>query len=160
MTRLEYVPKGLADIEAYYGIPSEEDFRETHMVSLKLPFALVASWDEAKLIRGLLMHKKVVVAMEDALEEILELVGEEKLIELKWNYLGDALAFRKKKAGKELSTHAWGIALDLNPALGPFGKPCKKYPKVIVDAFERRGFIWGGRWARQDAMHFQAAKGF
>ncbi len=160
MTRLEYVPKGLAEITSYYGIPSEEGFRAAHMVSLKLPFPLIASWDEEKQIKSLLMHKKIVVALEDALKEILELVGEEKLQELRWNYLGDALAFRKKKAGHELSTHAWGVALDLNPALGPFGKPCKKYPKVIVDAFERRGFVWGGRWVRQDGMHFQACRGY
>lgn len=157
MLKLEYVPKGLAEITSYYGIPSEEGFRAAHMVRLELPFALTASWDEEKQIKSLLLHKKVVVVMEDALKEILELVGEEKLQELKWNYLGDALAFRKKKDGRELSTHAWGIALDLNPILGPFAKPCKSYPMVIVNAFERRGFVWGGRWARQDGMHFQAA---
>ncbi len=28
-------------------------------------------------------------------------------------------------------------------------------PLEIVAAFERRGFIWGGRWAHYDTMHFE-----
>jgi hypothetical protein len=25
----------------------------------------------------------------------------------------------------------------------------------IVDIFERRGFVWGGKWYRYDTMHFE-----
>jgi hypothetical protein len=28
-------------------------------------------------------------------------------------------------------------------------------PREIVDAFERHGFIWGGRWYHYDTMHFE-----
>ena len=30
-----------------------------------------------------------------------------------------------------------------------------KIPQEIVDAFEAEGFIWGGRWAHYDTMHFE-----
>jgi hypothetical protein len=30
-----------------------------------------------------------------------------------------------------------------------------RMPKHIVDAFERHGFIWGGRWYHYDTMHFE-----
>jgi hypothetical protein len=28
-------------------------------------------------------------------------------------------------------------------------------PASVVDTFERHGFLWGGKWARFDAMHFE-----
>lgn len=28
-------------------------------------------------------------------------------------------------------------------------------PMQIVDAFERHGFTWGGRWNHYDTMHFE-----
>ena len=30
-----------------------------------------------------------------------------------------------------------------------------RIPQEIVDAFEAEGFIWGGRWAHYDTMHFE-----
>ena len=29
------------------------------------------------------------------------------------------------------------------------------YYGVIVDVFERNGFIWGGKWYHYDTMHFE-----
>ena len=28
-------------------------------------------------------------------------------------------------------------------------------PTEIIDIFERRGFIWGGKWSHYDTMHFE-----
>ena len=30
-----------------------------------------------------------------------------------------------------------------------------EYPLKLVDAFERHGFVWGGKWYRYDVMHFE-----
>ncbi len=30
-----------------------------------------------------------------------------------------------------------------------------KYPKEIVEVFEKHGFIWGGKWSHYDLMHFE-----
>lgn len=72
-------------------------------------------------------------------------------------------------AGEErLSPHSFGIAVDLNPAKGPYWRwagPQKRsyqgpmaraqYPSEIVAAFEQQGFIWGGKWYEYDLMHFE-----
>jgi len=63
------------------------------------------------------------------------------------------------------SMHAWGAAIDINPAysdywlwrrtadgLAPY---INRIPTEIVTVFERHGFIWGGRWAHFDTMHFE-----
>ena len=62
--------------------------------------------------------------------------------------------------------HSFGAAIDLNTRYADYwiwagGKPGRvphynnKYPMKIVDAFERHGFIWGGRWYHYDTMHFE-----
>ena len=30
-----------------------------------------------------------------------------------------------------------------------------KIPMAIVEPFEKKGFIWGGRWYHYDTMHFE-----
>lgn len=83
--------------------------------------------------------------------------------------------FRYKTNGKELSLHALGRAIDLNPAFNPYeayydgGK--QVHPKGsfydtnregtitdnnIVKYFEVRGWVWAGRWGNPvDYQHFQ-----
>jgi hypothetical protein len=61
--------------------------------------------------------------------------------------------------------HAWGAAIDINPARSQYwhwrrsgGEPpdyVNTVPADIVAVFERHGFIWGGRWAHFDTMHFE-----
>lgn len=64
---------------------------------------------------------------------------------------------RKKKGGKTLSLHAWGIALDINAAWNGFGKK-PTMSKELVQCFKDAGFDWGGDWANPDGMHFQLSK--
>jgi hypothetical protein len=56
--------------------------------------------------------------------------------------------------------HSWGAAIDINAAyadywLWPRGKSGNAIPTEIIDIFERRGFIWGGKWSHYDTMHFE-----
>lgn len=61
------------------------------------------------------------------------------------------------------SMHAYGAAIDLNLKFSNYWLWEKKgaatyvnrMPREIVDAFERHGFIWGGRWYHYDTMHFE-----
>lgn len=65
-----------------------------------------------------------------------------------------------------MSAHGHGIAIDIATKQSHFWKwsapdksgalPYKnEIPKVIIDIFERHGFIWGGRWYHYDTMHFE-----
>jgi D-alanyl-D-alanine carboxypeptidase len=65
----------------------------------------------------------------------------------------------------QTSMHGWGAAIDINPALadywlwhrvaGGYSAYVNHIPSDIVAIFERHGFIWGGRWAHFDTMHFE-----
>ncbi|MCH9807141.1 MAG: M15 family metallopeptidase [Alphaproteobacteria bacterium] len=67
---------------------------------------------------------------------------------------------------KRLSAHSFGIAIDISTANSDYwrwsgGKPGNvkvfqnRIPMEIVEAFEKIGFIWGGRWYHYDTMHFE-----
>ena len=72
------------------------------------------------------------------------------------------------------STHAYGIAIDLNWNRNPYcplfpsvGK-CTKcesalesdLPRELISAFESEGFEWGGNWSVPDPMHFELQRDF
>ena len=71
-----------------------------------------------------------------------------------------------------LSGHAFGIAIDINTKLSDYWRDSlaigenetswrqrrpvvSRIPYEIVAAFERNGFIWGGKWYHYDTMHFE-----
>lgn len=56
--------------------------------------------------------------------------------------------------GSGISHHSWGIAIDLNVSEGLPGRQ-PTIDERIVEAFERQGFIWGGRFLIPDGTHFE-----
>ncbi|MDD3462953.1 MAG: SH3 domain-containing protein [Sulfurospirillaceae bacterium] len=75
--------------------------------------------------------------------------------------INGTFAYRNIAGTKRLSAHSYGIAIDLNTQHSAYWKWDKQYrfsnaiPKIIVDIFERYGFVWGGRWYHYDTMHFE-----
>lgn len=74
--------------------------------------------------------------------------------------------WRRIAGAATLSVHSFGAAIDLNTSFADYwgwaskGKDGalryrNRYPLEIVEIFERRGFIWGGRWYHFDTMHFE-----
>lgn len=68
---------------------------------------------------------------------------------------------RQSRGSGKWSTHAWGIAIDLNASGNRMGRP-GNMPSGIVAVFEEAGFTWGGRWSGKslDPMHFQYARDY
>lgn len=77
-----------------------------------------------------------------------------------WHKLGGTLNDRTIAGTDRKSAHAFGLAIDLDPALSNYWRWEKggwknRIPQAVVDAFEAEGFIWGGRWFHFDTMHFE-----
>lgn len=64
-----------------------------------------------------------------------------------------------------LSVHSFAAAVDVSPRGNPYwrnlprGKNMlavrQRFPEQAVAAFEAEGFVWGGKWAEFDLMHFE-----
>ncbi len=67
---------------------------------------------------------------------------------------------RKVKGTNTWSAHAFGVAVDINPAQNPFSPPSQNQlttdmPPAFVQMWTEQGWGWGGGWATlKDAMHF------
>lgn len=152
-------PIGITGIIKEYGfVPKDENERKKwemkNIIEFKLPDYLKASWDYRLRIKKLRIHKK--------LQNIFEITFYRLYTEC-WDYIldcGGAYNYRNKSSNTyQLSTHSWGIAIDLNVKENAFGKK-PKINKKIVKIFEDIGWTWGGRWEIPDGMHFQFAKNY
>jgi spore coat assembly protein SafA len=105
-------------------------------------------------------HRKVADDLKAAFNEIEE-KGLKKLI-LFWT---GSLAPRHidHNRSKPLSSHSWGVAVDINHQWNPYGgtpapKGSKGSVKELVPIFEKYGFYWGGNFSTRDGMHFEYAR--
>ena len=83
--------------------------------------------------------------------------------------IGGTYKWRVVKGTNRLSLHSYGIAIDINVQKSNYWQwDCKCedekeklntphliIPQLIVDIFEKNGFIWGGKWYHYDTMHFE-----
>lgn len=102
-------------------------------------------------------HRMVVGRLQAALLEICLTLGEADFIRQGWHVYGGAFHYRKKVGGSSLSTHAWGIAVDVNPGENGYGHRATTFSEGAIDTMERWGFLSAFRAWGHDAMHFQAA---
>ena len=111
-------------------------------------------------------NAKVLVSIVNDLDKKLESLSEEleKISPEFAKYLektGGTFNYREISGTNRLSSHAYGIAIDINTEFSDYWKWDKsmKYknriPMEIVEIFEKHGFIWGGKWYHYDTMHFE-----
>jgi hypothetical protein len=164
----------------------DDTFWNEKLIVRSLPFKMKNSWNDV-IVSKVRVHVDVWPSLEDALYEILMQAGERYLAERNfrvdegvaledalrvageayliangYHVLGGIYNFRQMRGYPALSTHSWGIAIDINPHLAPF-KEKPNQPRFIVDIFKARGWDWGGDWYPKynyDGMHFQACTGY
>ncbi len=166
MKTLTIIPDGIREIKEVYGNPDlNEDFVldgwfvKERLTVFDLPYPMRLSWKPDIYVRRIQAHIDIGEVIIDALKEILDKVGYDYLVSNAYDVYGGCFNFRPKRGANALSTHSWGIAIDLNPHIAPFGEKGKQ-PLFIIDAFAKRGFEWGGTWDNPDPMHFQACRGY
>jgi hypothetical protein len=82
--------------------------------------------------------------------------------------IGGTFNWRNIAGTNRHSMHSFGMTMDVNTKYSDYWQwscNCKteetpvKYvnriPQLIVDTFEKYGFIWGGKWYHYDTMHFE-----
>lgn len=131
-------------------------FESKYLCRTRLPFTIPLSWDPSKVIRNLYCHKK----LKDIFPAVFSAIDDAGL-KSEIDTFGGCFNFRSVRRGSKLSTHSWGIAIDLNPEQNGMGTAGNMSPGV-VKIFKEFGFTWGGDWsgASKDPMHFQFCSGY
>lgn len=126
------------------------------LTRISLPFPLKLSWDVTNSVSQMTCHKKLAEVFVEVFQRVQEQGLQEKILTF-----GGCFSFRPQRTGSKLSTHAWGIAIDLNPRSNAQGTEGDMDAGVVA-IFRAAGFEWGGGWqgSRRDPMHFQFCTGY
>lgn len=159
-------PNGLAEIKATFGNVSNyitsagtllPEWETEYLTFAELAFPLRLSWEPSVTVTKMLCHRLLAPTIEGMFSQMVQngLAPQVKTF-------GGCFAWRHQRGVTDkISTHAWGIALDLNPETNQQGT-AGDMSAGLVKFFEDAGFVWGGNFAgvRQDPMHFQFASGY
>jgi hypothetical protein len=126
------------------------------LASVALPFGLVLAWDHSKTVSSFRCHRRLTGLFSDLFDRIVETGLASKI-----RSFGGCFMFRPQRTGAKLSTHCWGIAIDLNPETNQLGT-IGDMDAGVVRVFRDAGFEWGGGWfgRGRDPMHFQFCSGY
>jgi len=136
----------------------------TNQVKLTLPYKMKIAWDLDKSLTRFSCNAKVKEPFERIFVGTLEHYGMDAIQEMGLDLFGGCLNVRKIRGGRSWSTHAFGAAIDLDPARNRFrwGRDRANFANPEFDHFwslvEGEGMVSLGRVANFDWMHFQAVR--
>lgn len=147
-----------SQIIAKYGQPGDP----ANLTMIQLPYKMRVAWDLKIVVSRIQCHKLIAIPLTQVFTELLAAYGFEQLQALGIDLYGGCVNVRLMRGSKtKWSRHAWGIAIDLDPARNKlkethktarFARP--EYKKMI-DIFYANGFIGLGREQDRDWMHFE-----
>ena len=145
-------------IRAKYGEPGDVD----NFVMIDLPYPMRIAWDTKTVVRRMQCHKLSAEPFKAVFSDLLAHYGLAELQRLGIDLFGGCVNVRQMRGSKtKWSRHAWGIAIDLDPARNglktkaPIAQFSKPEYKAMNDIFYKHGFIGLGREQNRDWMHFQ-----
>jgi hypothetical protein len=156
------------DCDTFYGNPRGANGAQSaawaaaNLTYITAPFQL---YFDGKPVARIRIHKKCADSLRRVFERIWEAAGRSQAVVDEWGaskYAG-SVVHRNKRKGGTLSMHAYGCAIDLDPARNGMGNTRPNFgrgaARAVVEAFESEGWTWGGNWEGRncDGMHFQAA---
>lgn len=142
-----------------YGRPGNPD----NLVIIQLPYKMRVAWDLNTSVSRIQCHKLVAGKLGAIFNTLLVQYTYDRIKELGIDLYGGCVNVRLMRGSKtKWSRHAWGIAIDLDPArnglkvkkpLAQFSKP--EY-KMMIDIFYANGFEGLGPEENRDWMHWQS----
>ena len=146
------------DVSKFYGRVGR------NQTKIVLPYRMKLAWDLDKPVKEITCHRKVAVPMQHIFEETLDHYGLDGIHDLRLDLYGGCLNIRKMRGGSRYSMHAWGIAIDIDPAHNRFKwtrnrahlseKEYKPFWKIV----KKHGATSLGQERNFDWMHFQFAR--
>lgn len=141
----------------YYGRPGE------NIIQVEVAYRLELAWKPGTFTDHISVNKRCATAFQEMFRRILEMYGYEHIRELHLDQYGGGFNNRPITGGTRPSTHAYGAAIDLDPAhnqltwdhrKAAFAKP--DYVPLMNIVYDL-GLTSLGKRKNYDYMHFQAA---
>jgi D-alanyl-D-alanine carboxypeptidase len=143
---------------AFFGDPNTATFQKLNLVTITPPFQI---YYDSHPIKTISVNRKIATALLLVFTDILDKCGHDqrKVDATGISAYGGCYSYRpiRGSSAGNLSNHAFGAAIDIDPANNPLGAKIGKMPALVVNAFKAQGFLWGGDYkTRKDPMHFEA----
>ena len=123
---------------------------------VKLPVSGLGVEYDGTALATIRCHKRVA----DSLGRIIAVISASAHKVVLSHYAG-CFNFRQMRGGSRISTHSWGIAVDLAPDWNGNSTPWPEgatMPLEVMEMFAREGWLSAGAFWGRDAMHFQATR--
>lgn len=146
---------------AFYGDFRRGDWEGHNLVRMVPPFKMF--YDGGEMRRGILVHKKIAPALEEIFREIWDKCEHDQaqVNATGASDFGGCFNPRRIVGSDRWSNHSWACAIDLSPSTNgfTFKEGTTTLSHIVLDAFKRQGFRWGGDYkGRKDPMHFEAVR--
>ena len=118
-----------------------------------------------------IVNTKIPITTVNNVDKQLQKVSDELDTHPEWKPFLSGIStvnWRVVAGTNRLSPHSWGFTVDIGVPMSNYWKwdyprasetdtiaYRNRFPKELVDIFEKHGFIWGGRWYHYDNMHFE-----
>lgn len=150
------------DCAKFYGNPATANGNASAKWEKENLILIPCPWElryDGKPVKGIRIHRKCADSLSRVLARIWERCGKSQaeIDRIGMSVYGGSYNFRKVRGGASLSMHAYGCAVDFDPARNGLGNKNPAMDRRVIEEFEREGWEWGGHWSRPDGMHFQAA---
>jgi len=147
-----------SQILSKFGEPGDTD----NFVVIDLPYPMRIAWDTKVTTKRMQCHKLAAGPFKAVFSDLLAHYGLTELQRLGIDLFGGCVNIRTMRGSKtKWSRHAWGIAIDLDPARNglktkkPIAQFSKPEYKAMIDIFTKHGFIGYGPAKDYDWMHFE-----
>lgn len=129
---------------------------------IAVPWRMVLAWDQGQVISEIRCHELVAESGQRAFDRIAAAYSPVQLRDLGLHLFGGCFNHRAKRGGTSLSTHAYGLAIDFDPARNRLTWGADRARLAQPDAvpfwqaWEAEGWVSLGRARNFDWMHVQA----
>jgi len=150
-----------SECPTYYGDPRKAGWYAANTVPVKCPWPIHVGRVQVDHIQ---IHKKCAESLKRTLSAIWVACNQDvAIIKAKhYDVYDGSYNLRVMRGGRTLSMHSYACAIDWDAEHNSFHSTRHLFQpdSIIVQEFEKEGWIWGGRWSpgSVDAMHFQAAR--
>ncbi len=161
MDRLKFDSPAYADLPKVFGPAGGKDATAGRV---NLPFAFPLAWDTTQRATSYACHKIAAPIFTSIFAQAARHYGEKEFRRLRLDLFGGCFNYRPMRGGSQLSTHAWGIAWDIDPTRNKlkWGRDRAALAAEVYVPFwnivEAHGAVSLGRARNYDWMHFQLCK--